>query len=228
MILTAIIGSLTKTHIPFIANAKTSKDAWNILSNTYGRASRGKIIPLRNKLHNLVNGSRSITDYMLEIQSIVDELALLGVATDLEDIALKVLNGLDESYKEIANAIQACESSILSTSCTRNCLALRRNSPLVSLPRPRIRSQLLSSTLPRRTGRHSSQSRPFVRFLSMCHSSSIPLLHYRVLVVALAPTKASSNFVVNRVTPPSAAPPSAIVRCNAPPMRPLLRLTLHL
>lgn len=49
---------------------------------------------------------------MLEIKGTVDELALLGVSTDLEDLALKILHGLDDSFKELSYAIQARDTVI--------------------------------------------------------------------------------------------------------------------
>lgn len=101
LILSAIISSLTPSLIPFIAAAEAARSAWEIITNTYGKSSRGKIIALKNKLHNLSKGSRSITDYMLEIKGIVDELSLLGVTIDPENLVLKVLNGLDNSYTSI-------------------------------------------------------------------------------------------------------------------------------
>lgn len=57
-------------------------------------------------------GSKSITDFLQEIEGVVDELALIGVATDGEDLVLKILNGLDELYREISGAIQAREHPI--------------------------------------------------------------------------------------------------------------------
>lgn len=49
---------------------------------------------------------------MLDIKGVIDELSLLGVITDPEDVVLNVLNGLDDSYKEIGNAIQARDTAI--------------------------------------------------------------------------------------------------------------------
>ncbi|RVW79830.1 hypothetical protein CK203_047651 [Vitis vinifera] len=43
LILNALIGSLSLTIIPFIAQATTSHEAWNILANTYAKPSRGRI-----------------------------------------------------------------------------------------------------------------------------------------------------------------------------------------
>lgn len=42
----------------------------------------------------------------------VDALALMGVTVDSEDLTLKVLHGLDDSYKELSHAIQARDTAI--------------------------------------------------------------------------------------------------------------------
>lgn len=74
--------------------------------------SRGRVLALRYRLHNPVKGAKSITEYLQEIKGIVDELALIGATTDVEDLTLKILNGLDDSYSEISSAIQAREQPI--------------------------------------------------------------------------------------------------------------------
>lgn len=112
LILSAIISTQSPSLIPFIATLKTSRAAWLTLATNYGKPFRGRIIALKNHLHNPLKGSTSVTDFLQEIKSVVDELALIVVATDTEDLVLKVLNGLDESYLEISSAIQAHEQSI--------------------------------------------------------------------------------------------------------------------
>ncbi|KAL8506951.1 hypothetical protein ACS0TY_017731 [Phlomoides rotata] len=62
---------------------------WDILATTYGKPTRDRIITLKSKLHNPTKGDRSITDYMFDIKSMVDELSLLGVLTDHKDLTLK-------------------------------------------------------------------------------------------------------------------------------------------
>lgn len=59
-----------------------------------------------------MKGTKSVTEFMLEIKGTIDELALHGVSTDPEDLALKILNGSDDSFKELSHAIQAPDSGI--------------------------------------------------------------------------------------------------------------------
>lgn len=107
LLLSAIVWSIDPTLIPFIAASATSKEAWDTLVRMYGQPSRGKILALKNRLLNPQKGSRSISEFMLDIKAIVNDLALLGVPTDPEDLSLKILNGLDDSYKDLASAIHA-------------------------------------------------------------------------------------------------------------------------
>lgn len=90
LLLSATIRSISPEIISFITNSETSRHAWDTLHNTYNKSSRGRILALKNRLHNPTKGSRSISEFMHEI---------------------KTLNGLD-SYKEIGNAIQTRDSSI--------------------------------------------------------------------------------------------------------------------
>ena len=53
LILNALVGSLSPTIIPFVAQAKTSQAAWMILANTYAKPSRGRIKQVKSHLKNL-------------------------------------------------------------------------------------------------------------------------------------------------------------------------------
>ena len=57
LMLNALIGSIHHSIIPFIAQAATSQEAWNILASTYANPSRGRIkqIKANFKTHTLIN-----------------------------------------------------------------------------------------------------------------------------------------------------------------------------
>ena len=57
LISNAIIGSLSPTLIPFIATARTSRDAWSTLALTYGKPTRGRITQLKTQLNHPIKGS---------------------------------------------------------------------------------------------------------------------------------------------------------------------------
>ncbi|KAL6328776.1 hypothetical protein AAG906_003793 [Vitis piasezkii] len=74
--------------------------------------SRGHIKQLKDHLKNITKGSQSITDYMQSIKTRADELAALGKPLDQEDLIEKVLEGLDENYQSIIDAVNGRDSTI--------------------------------------------------------------------------------------------------------------------
>ena len=52
------------------------------------------------------------TEYLYTTKIKVDELEILGSPMDIEDVTDVVLVGLGDEYKELARAIQACESPV--------------------------------------------------------------------------------------------------------------------
>lgn len=112
LILNALIGSLSPTIIPFIAQATTSREAWTILANTYAKPSRGHIKQIKTHLKHITKGSQSISEYLQAIKSRADELAILGAPLDEDDLTDKILDNLGDDYKELVRAVQARDSSI--------------------------------------------------------------------------------------------------------------------
>lgn len=110
----ALVGSLSPQIVPLVTNVFSSREAWQTLAGTYASPSRGHIKQLQHRLKQLTKTSdQTITDYMQNIKTVVDELAILGKKLDQEDVIDAVLNGLDQSaYKPILYAIHARDSSI--------------------------------------------------------------------------------------------------------------------
>ena len=84
------------------------------LAGTYASPSRGHIKQLQYRLKQLTKTpNQTITNYMQNVKTIVDELVILGKKLDQEDIIDAVLNGLDQSaYKPILDAVHARDSPI--------------------------------------------------------------------------------------------------------------------
>ena len=112
LILNAIIGSLSPTIISFVARAKTSMEAWTILANTYAKPSRGRVKQVKALLKNSTKGTQSITDFLHSVKARADELALLGAPVDDDDLTERILDELDDDYKELVRAVQARDNPI--------------------------------------------------------------------------------------------------------------------
>ena len=112
LILNAIIGSISHTIIPFIAQAKTAREAWTMLDTTYAKPSRGRIKQAKSQLKMITKGSDSVTAFLQSIKAKADELALLGAPLDAEDLTDKILDGLGDEYKELTRDVQARDTPI--------------------------------------------------------------------------------------------------------------------
>jgi hypothetical protein len=62
----SIVRSLSPTIISFITRAKTSQEAWKIISNTYFKPSQGCIKQVRSHLKNSMKGSQNITNFFTQ------------------------------------------------------------------------------------------------------------------------------------------------------------------
>ena len=98
--------------ISFVARTTSSREAWNVLATTYAKPSRGRIKHVKNQLKNLTKGTMNITDFVYFVKARSDELAILGAPMDIEDLTEKILDGLDDEYKELVRAVQARDTAI--------------------------------------------------------------------------------------------------------------------
>ncbi|KAG6755697.1 hypothetical protein POTOM_041530 [Populus tomentosa] len=112
LLLNAILGSLSPTIMPFIAQAHTSSEAWTILANTYVKPSRGRIKQVKNQFKHITKGSMGVSKFLQTIKARADELATLGAPVDAEDLSDQILEGLGDDYKELTRAVQARDNPI--------------------------------------------------------------------------------------------------------------------
>lgn len=63
LIYSALLGAITTTVQPILSTASTVTQRSGLLSMTYAKPSRGHVKQLRQQLHNLKKGSKSINEY---------------------------------------------------------------------------------------------------------------------------------------------------------------------
>ncbi|RAL49206.1 hypothetical protein DM860_014424 [Cuscuta australis] len=100
----ALLGSCTDTIQPLISNVSTARDAWLNLHSSLASASCGHVLALKSKLGKNPRGNRSINDYLHEMHSIANELALNQSLIAKKDLVVHVLNQLGTEYDPIASA----------------------------------------------------------------------------------------------------------------------------
>ncbi|CAH9133553.1 unnamed protein product [Cuscuta epithymum] len=111
-IISALLGSCSETIQPLLSSATTATQAWEKLSLTYASTSRGRIISLKTTLARAARGTRSITEYLVEMYALSEALALAQHPLPEEDLVINILNGLGPEYSELTSAIRVRETAI--------------------------------------------------------------------------------------------------------------------
>ncbi|KAL4561418.1 hypothetical protein LXL04_033584 [Taraxacum kok-saghyz] len=112
IIISALLGSCSDTIQSIISSADTAQEAWERLNSSYASASRSRIISLKSKLAKNPQGNRSITDYLHNMRSIADDLALAQNPVTEEDLLVHILSQLSDEYNTIVAALQVRETPI--------------------------------------------------------------------------------------------------------------------
>lgn len=115
IICSAILGSCSDAIQPIITSASTAKEAWDRLNTSYASQSRSRIISLKSKLAKNPKGNRSIADFLNDMRSIADELALVQNPIDEEDLLVHILSQLGDEYGPFTAAIKVRENPLSRT-----------------------------------------------------------------------------------------------------------------
>lgn len=111
-IISAILGCCSDSIQPLISSATTSREAWKRLNASFASASRSRVISLKSKLVKNPKGTRSIAEYLQEMQAIADELALAQSPVTEEDLLVHILSQLGDEYGTIVAAIKVRETPL--------------------------------------------------------------------------------------------------------------------
>ncbi|PWA48240.1 hypothetical protein CTI12_AA492370 [Artemisia annua] len=111
-LLSAILGSCSDMIQPIISSATSSKEAWDRLLHSYANASRSRIISLKSKLAKNPKGNKSVAEFLNEMRSIADELALIQNPISEEDLVVHIISQLGDEFNSLVAAIKVRESPI--------------------------------------------------------------------------------------------------------------------
>ncbi|KAE8680725.1 hypothetical protein F3Y22_tig00111372pilonHSYRG00235 [Hibiscus syriacus] len=84
-----LVGSISPSLVTLIQQSVTSREAWKILANTYARPTRGHIKQIKDQVKKATNKPM-----------------------DHEDIIEKILDGLDDDYRHIADIVEGRDTPI--------------------------------------------------------------------------------------------------------------------
>ncbi|XP_049378014.1 uncharacterized protein LOC125842735 [Solanum stenotomum] len=110
LICNALMASVDSTIAPSVASVETSKEAWDYLHTTYANRSQTRIYRLRDALAKVQRDQKSVTDYLREIRTITDELAVAGARISNEELVVKILSGLGPEYEALSTVIRSRDS----------------------------------------------------------------------------------------------------------------------
>ncbi|KAF5445894.1 hypothetical protein F2P56_031569 [Juglans regia] len=112
LLLNGIFASVSESIMPLIVASGTSREAWLKLTRLYAHRSRTRVIQLKDTHTSLTRGSKSVTEYLQQIKTIADELALVDSLLTNDDLTLYILNGLGYDFRDIADPIRTSETSL--------------------------------------------------------------------------------------------------------------------
>ena len=112
IIISALLGSCSDSIQSIISSADTAQEAWERLNSSYASASRSRIISHKSKLAKNPQANRSITDYLHNMRSIADDLALAQNPVTEEDLLVHILSQLTDEYNTIVAALKVRETPI--------------------------------------------------------------------------------------------------------------------
>ncbi|MCO5590374.1 hypothetical protein L7F22_044344 [Adiantum nelumboides] len=91
--------------IPHVKKAQSPKEAWEILARMNSSNTEPRKVHLKQRLHCVWRGNRSISDYVTEIKQIQGDLASINVEVPDDDLVSVTLNGLGPEYKSLDTSI---------------------------------------------------------------------------------------------------------------------------
>ncbi|KAJ0889444.1 putative RNA-directed DNA polymerase [Helianthus annuus] len=112
MIISALLGSCSDQIQPIVSSAKTARQAWDLLNSSYASRSRSRIISLKSRLAKNPKGNRSISDYLHEMKSLFDELAIAQSPMSEEDLVVHIMNQLGDDYSNLVASFRTHDTTI--------------------------------------------------------------------------------------------------------------------
>ncbi|KAK9063757.1 hypothetical protein SSX86_017629 [Deinandra increscens subsp. villosa] len=111
-ILGALLGSCSDQIQHVIASADTSAQAFDRLSASYASHSHSRIISLKSRLARNPKGSRSVVEYLQDMKTIADDLALAQSPISDDDLVVHIIGQLGDEYANVTAPLKMRDSPI--------------------------------------------------------------------------------------------------------------------
>ncbi|XP_010495807.1 PREDICTED: uncharacterized protein LOC104772950 [Camelina sativa] len=111
LVYSGLLGTLSPSIQPLVSKSKTAAEMWKIVTDTYTKPSRGHVQQIRIQLQQQSKGDKSIDDYIQNLTTRFDQLALLGKPMDHDEQIDVIFKGLSEEYKSVVDQVEGRETS---------------------------------------------------------------------------------------------------------------------
>ncbi|TXG59671.1 hypothetical protein EZV62_014244 [Acer yangbiense] len=105
-----LYGSMTESVATQVMGCSTSANLWTALENLYGAHSKSKMNAVRTSIQTIRKGTISMEEYLKQMKSWADVLAIAGDPYPEPLLISNVLSGLDADYMPIVVLIESRES----------------------------------------------------------------------------------------------------------------------
>ncbi|KAI9162483.1 hypothetical protein LWI28_027854 [Acer negundo] len=103
-------GSMTESVATQVMGCSTSANLWKALENLYGAHLKSKMNAVRTNIQTTRKGTMSMEEYLKQMKSWADVLAIVGDPYLEQLLISNVLSELDADYMPIVVLIESCES----------------------------------------------------------------------------------------------------------------------
>ncbi|KAG6751187.1 hypothetical protein POTOM_045706 [Populus tomentosa] len=98
LVMSLLLSSLTEEALSITIGFTTSRDVWNSLETTFSQKSKARELQIKDELHLMKRGSRSISEYSRIFKAHCDQLSAMGRPVEDTDKVHWYLRGLGHEF----------------------------------------------------------------------------------------------------------------------------------
>ncbi|KAI0500641.1 hypothetical protein KFK09_018857 [Dendrobium nobile] len=111
-LVSALLSTISSSVLPYIISLSTAHEIWSVLEKRLQPTNRSRVIQLKNELHHIQMKDLTMTQYLAQVKTLVDNISSSGGHIDVEDVILHTLNGLPSIYNPFKSRIRIIQQSI--------------------------------------------------------------------------------------------------------------------
>ena len=105
----------------YVRNAKSSKEAWDSLANTFEEKTLSKIILNRRKLYSLrMTENKSMTEHLNELKTLAEHLEALDDPVVEKDLVMILISSLPNEYNNLITTLETLKQEKLTWDYVRD------------------------------------------------------------------------------------------------------------